>query len=241
MSSFTFIGDNGTFRSDELKLMVTAPIVRPSWAQVSNEVTAPGSTRKIIQRLKTYENAELTVRTVLANDTPENVRAVYSALRGSGKLILSSSPEEYMNVSVKPLVPEAVAQLTAELPISFVCEPFAYALEPTIVEISSVGVIVKNTGTIYSAPTIKLIPGTTSNITISVNNKPFVLAVPAELAYKQVIIDCDAQVAYYIEDGVKHSINQYTMYDYPLLHSGDNLVSVSGTASAELIANERWL
>ena len=241
MSSFTFIGENGTYTSDDLGLMITAPVVRPSWGQVSNEVTAPGSTRKIVQWLKTYDNAELTIRMVLADDTPENARAVYSALRGYGKLILSSSPDEYMNVSVKPLVPEAVAQLTAEIPISFVCEPFAYAIEPTTVEINGAGSIIENTGTMYSAPTIKLIPGTTSDITISVNNKPFVLAVPADLAYKQVIIDCDAQITYYIEDGVKHSINQYTTYDYPLLHPGDNLASVTGTAAADVIINERWL
>ena len=71
-------------------------------------------------------------------------------------MILSTAPGEYINCRVEPLIPQGVALDMAELPISFDCYPFAYAVDPTVTEIGTSYTTVNNTSSIYSAPIIAI-------------------------------------------------------------------------------------
>ena len=133
MSSFIFNG----FSSKELGLIITKPVFRPSWAEEVDEITIPGKTQKLRIHTGVYGSQSFTIETAIPEATPENVRRIYQALCGSGRLVLSSNPSEYLNVDVEPLVPQAIALCMAELPISFTALPFAYAIEPTTVTIGS--------------------------------------------------------------------------------------------------------
>lgn len=86
MSYFTFNGYNS---SDDL--IITQPVVRPSWSQEFNEV-ATGSVSKLIQFSRTYSNSPIEISAVIRNTSQERLRAVYNALRGFGKLSLSFIP-----------------------------------------------------------------------------------------------------------------------------------------------------
>lgn len=244
MSSFIFNGVS----SDELGLIITAPIIRPTWAKEVSEVTRAGSARKIIQESNTFGNADFVINTVIAETSPENVRSIFSKLSGFGKLLISTSPQEYLDVFIKPLVPEAVALTMAELPINVTALPFAYAVHPTVVDITKASpyVAVENAGTVYSQPEIRFTKTDNSDTDINVNGKIFTVKNPAggepiESGY-EIIIDCDVEVAYFIRNnGERVSINSDTYGDFPLLHTGTNYITHSGNLkNASIKVNERW-
>lgn len=240
MSYFLFNGVS----SNDLGLIITKPIVRPSWAREIAEQTAPGRTAKIMQQSTVYGNADFTIQAVIADAEPENVRQIYQALNGPGVLQISTAPAEYLDVYIQALVPEAVALLMAELPISVTALPFAKAVEPTVVDLSgaSQNTLVPNPGTVYSEPEIRF-TATGDQVTIYVNGKPFIVELTANEQGREVIIDCEAEVTYYVSDGgQKVSINSQTRYDYPLLHTGDNYIYYDGSVSAmSCCVRERWL
>lgn len=88
MSHFLFNGIN----SKDLGLIITQPIVRPTWAKQINEISAPGRTSKIMQISKTYANASMTVRSVISGTAPETIRRIYETLKGYGPLQISTAP-----------------------------------------------------------------------------------------------------------------------------------------------------
>lgn len=146
MSYFTFNGVD----SHDLGLIITQTPFRPSWAEQVEEITIPGRPEIIKNPNGTYSNQLLTINAVISDAS--KIRQIYSTLTGEGRLILSTNLTEYMNVRVEPLIPQGVALDMAELPITFDCYPFAYAIEPTVAEIGTVFTEVNNTSSIYSAP-----------------------------------------------------------------------------------------
>lgn len=234
MSYFIF----NDFNSED-HLIITQPVVRPSWARKVSEVAA-GSVSKIIQLSRTYENSPLEISTVITETS--SIKDIYSKLRGYGKLVLSSAPDEYINAVANILQPVAVAQDIAELDVSFVLLPFAYAVNPTIVTFADAPTEVNNSGSVFSAPVIKFTPSAAGEATIWVNGAAFIVKIPEYLSGKEIVIDCDAEITYYVDaSGIKVSINQLTYNDYPLLHEGTNYVNYTGAvSSAEINVRERW-
>ena len=150
MSYFTF---NGT-DSRDLGLILPETPFRPSWAESVDEITIPGRAEVIKNPNGTYPNQSLTINAVISDSS--KIQQIYSTLSGEGKLILSTAPSEYINCRVEPLIPQGVALDMAELPITFDCYPFAYAVEPTATEIGTDITTVSNTSSVYSAPIIAI-------------------------------------------------------------------------------------
>lgn len=150
MSSFTF---NGT-TSDELGLIITETPFRPSWTEQAEDIIIPGRAEIIKHSNGIYDDQQLPVNAVISD--PAKIRQIYGTLSGKGRLILSTAPDEYLNVRVEPLIPQGVALDMAELPITFTCAPFAYALTPTAVQIGTTYTEVQNNSSIYSAPIIEI-------------------------------------------------------------------------------------
>ena len=229
--------------SRELGLMITKPVIRPTWGREVSEYKRSGGFTNLLQACDTYENAQLTIYTAFTGATPAAVRALYQAVSGFGRLWLSSAPTEYMNVYSAPLVPEPVALAMAEIPLTFTVLPFAYAVEPTVQDITSAtsNTEVENAGTVFSEPEIRF-TATGTEVSIYTNNEQFRVELPEEVQGVEVIVDCAAQVAYYVSGGSKVAINQHTYGEYPLLHVGTNVIRHAGTISAASInVKERWL
>ena len=150
MSYFTFNGID----SRDLGLIITETPFRPSWAEQVEEITIPGRPEVIKNPNGTFENQPLTVSAVIGDKS--KIRQIYSTLTGEGKLILSTNLTEYINVRVEPLIPQGVALDMAELPITFDCYPFAYAITPSETDIVDTYTEVENNSNIYSAPIIKI-------------------------------------------------------------------------------------
>lgn len=235
MSSFIFNGYNS---SDDL--IITQPVVRPSWSQEFNEI-ATGSVSKLIQFSRTYSNSPIEISAVIKNTSQERLRILYNALRGFGKLIIGRYPDEYLNAVASVLQPVGVAMTMAEINISFTLLPFAYAASPTTVSFSTDYTRVTNNGTVFSAPEIRFTPTSAGDLIIDVNGGTFVVKVPESLVNREITVDCDAEVTYYRENADKISINYLTYNDYPLLHTGDNYVRYIGNAENSVInVRERW-
>ena len=150
MSYFKFNGID----SRDLGLIITQTPFRPSWAEQVEEINIPGRAEVIKNPNGTYDNQTLTINAVISDSS--KIRQIYSTLTGEGRLILSTNLNEYMNVRVEPLIPQGVALDMAELPITFDCYPFAYAVTPTEVNLSRVYTEVNNTSSIYSAPIFEI-------------------------------------------------------------------------------------
>ena len=235
----SYIQFNDYDSSDDL--IITKPIVRPTWGKTVNEVTLPGNPRSVMQQLDCYENADFTISAVIADASPENVHRIYSSLCGFGKLLISTAPDEVLDVWIKPITPEPVALLMAEIDINVTARPFATALSPTDVALSASYTEINVEGTAFAAPIIT-VTATTGTAVITVNDEDFQVVVPSNLSSKEFIIDCDKQVSYYLDGGNKVSISNITFGDYPLLHTGKNYCKYSGTAAAAQVEYyERWL
>lgn len=235
MSWFTFNNYNSS--ND---LIITQPVIRPSWAQEANEIST-NKVSHIIQFSRSYSCSPLTVHAVIKNTSAENIRRLYSSLQGYGRLILSANPDEYICAVASVLQPEAVAMTMAELDIMFTLLPFAYAVNPTVVNISSSYTKVNNNGTVFSAPEIKFTPVSAEDVTIDVNGAVFVVKVPENLINNEITVDCDIEETYYFENDSRISINNLTYYNYPLLHTENNYVKISENAvNATVNVRERW-
>lgn len=150
MSYFTFNGVD----SRDLGLILPKTPFRPSWAEQVEEINIPGRAEVIKNPNGTYDNQNLTINAVISDAS--KMRQIYSTLTGEGKLILSTNLNEYMNVRVEPLISQGVALDMAELPITFDCYPFAYAVTPTEFELSHTYTEVNNNSSIYSAPIFEI-------------------------------------------------------------------------------------
>lgn len=237
MSSFIFNGHN----SDDLGLMVTQPIIRPSWAAEYNELTAAGGIRKVMQKMNTFGNASFSIETYLDDASQDNIRRIFGAISGSGKLVVSTAPDEYLDVIISPISPVPVAFLAAEISVQLTARPFAYAVSPTIVDLTGAASYaeIENKGTVFSAPEIRL--KGSGDVTINVNGADFIIKIPSDLNSKEIVIDCDSQVAYYMDGNSMISVTHRTYNNFPLLHEGKNYMKYTGTVS-EMKCNvrERW-
>lgn len=244
MSYFVF----NSVSSENLGLIVLERVARPSWACDVTEYEIAGNPTPVLIPKDTFQNAELVIRTALVHKGDFSaLRRAFAVLNGFGTLTLSDYPDEYMNVFLKPIVPETKALYTSELPIYATVRPFAYAVNPTVQAVTASSTEVNNVGTVFSAPEIRFIP-TSDNVIVTVNNVDFSVENLSQvgtqsLIGKEVVIDSEAHVTYFVgEDGRKWSVNDHTFNDYPRLHTGLNYVRHNGNVSEMSInVRERWL
>lgn len=245
MSTFTY----NSVTSDELGLIITNTIVRPTWAPEIEFTPIIGRPRLNPFVKSYYNNERLIVRAVIADAIPAKVRQIYNALRGSGELIISTAPNEFLNVYPHLPVPEAKAIMMAELPIEFECEPFAYALtdsEVTITSATSSYAEVPNGGTAFTDPQITYIASAAST-NIDCNGVVMTVTTPTEIVNASypdtysITLDCEAQLAYYTKpNGDTVACTELTTGLFPRLHAGTNWMKHSGAQSMTVTYRERW-
>lgn len=238
MSRFIF----GGVSSDEMGLIVTEPIIRPSWDLEKSEVKRPGASSNLILTGRNFANASMVIQTAIAQADTNTVRQIYSTLRGLDKLQLSTAPQEYLLAMPEPLVPEAVALAMGKLPVNFTLLPFARAVAPTVVTLTASGQYtqIDNAGTVYSEPEISFISAG-EDIRIFTNGEEFRMEFPSGLTDVLITLNCEAEVAYCTQSGVKTALTQYTYGDFPQLHTGENFMRYTGsTASISVNVKERW-
>lgn len=189
------------------------------------------------------------MQAVIADASTTSVRSIYNALRGYGTLVISTAATEYMNAYARLPVPEPQALLMAELPIEFDCEPFAYALSESSVDITSATSAyteVENTGTAFTDPQITYIASAAST-NIDCNGVVMTVTTPTEIVNASypdtysITLDCEAQLAYYTKpNGDTVACTELTTGLFPRLHAGTNWMKHSGAQSMTVTYRERW-
>lgn len=245
MSSFTFKG----ISSNTLGLIITRPIVRPTWAPEIEYTPIIGRPRQNAFTKPWYPNSRLQVSAVISDASESKVRTIYNALRGYGTLTISTAANEYMNAYVRLPVPEPQALLMAELPIEFDCEPFAYAIAESSVDITSATSNyqeVENTGTAFTDPEITII-ASAATTTIDCNGAVITVTTPAEIVNASyadtysITLDCDTQIAYYTKpDSSTVTCTELTSGPFPRLHTGSNWLKHSAATAVTVSYRERW-
>lgn len=242
MSSFTFNGVS----SDTLGIIITKPIIRPSWAPETEFTPVPGRPRQLPHTKEWYPNKAFTVKACMADASPTKVQQIYNTLRGYGTLVISTSPNEQLNVYVEELDPEGVALLMAEFPITFNAEPFANAIEPKSINVKGVDVVVNNEGTAFVDPLITIIPSQATTSVIC-NGKTMTVNTPQEIidasyaSTYSITLDCEGELAYYTKpDSSKVGCTQCTQGPFPRIGSGLNSITIQNVQSAALVMRERW-
>lgn len=244
MSSFTF----NSVSSDTLGLIITRPMIRPTWQPETEFTPIIGRPRQNPFTKSWYPNSRISVSAVIADASETNVRNIYDKLKGYGELEISTAEGEYVNAYVRLPVPEAQALLMAELPIEFECEPFAYAKTVKTVTITNATsyLEIENKGTAFVDPIITYVANAAST-SFLFNGKTITVTTPAEIveaSYSSsytITLDCDAQLAYYTKpNSTTAGCTQLTSGPFPRMHTGKNYISHSGITAGQLSFRERW-
>ena len=266
MSFFIFNDVN----NEDLGLIITKPIMRPTWSEEISTSSIPGRARPISRHTGNYYPSNLSIHTALMEEaTPERVQTIYKKLQGEGILVIGNDirdlqdedkkPKEYMNVCIETIVPEAVAVMAAEIQLKITCYPFAYAIEPTILDITDNIYIpeqeqhpvnIYNNTAIYWEPTIEyVLEHSEDEVAFETGGSWFHVKTPDEIKnavdpskYK-IVIDSENRICYYIRpDEVMVSCTQNTNGKFPQLRVGVSEVQhTKQLVSAIMNQKERWL
>lgn len=242
MSYFIFNGYN----SRDLGIIVTKPIIRPTWAPEMEYISIPGRPRQMPKEKTWYPNKPLNIEAVLSDAAPAKVREVYAKLRGYGVLNISTAPDEYLNCYVEELDPNGVAIMMAEFPIRLTVEPFAYSSTLKEYSIANAENIITYNGSVFCDPQIVIQPiaATTS---VTCNGKTITINTPQEIIDSNyattysITLDCEGQIAYYTRPtGDNVGCTQLTNGQFPRLHEGDNYIEAQTVRDAVIKYRERW-
>jgi len=238
MSIFIFKG----ISSSLFGILESAPMP-PANDEIVTEVETAGHISNAYYLTGRYANREISV--VLGIKDKSKLRTLYSWLTGTGQLIFSSEPDKYYKVIRIEKTPERMSVRFGKVEVRFTVEPFAYAVSPTELDLTSASSYMKvpNAGTMFSAPEIRFVP-TAEQVKVDVNGAEFIVSGLLEQAANgfTVVIDCDLEVVYYISGDQKIDITYKSKNNFPLLHTGDNYIKHDGNISSMSVnVKERWL
>lgn len=206
-------------------------------------IEAAGRTTNAYVTTGRYEHQDIPV--VLGIPDKSKLRDLYSWLTVTGALAFGNELDKFYRVIRIVKTPERMSVRFGKVTITFTVEPFAYAVSPTIIDLTDASdyTAVPNVGSMYSAPEISFVPSE-EEVKIHVNGKSFTVSGLSEQVSEglTVVIDCDLEVVYYIKNNQKIDITYKSKNNFPLLHTGDNYIKHNGNISSMSVnVKERWL
>ena len=244
MSTFSF----GGYTSEQLGLIVTRPIIRPTWQPETEFTPIIGRVRLNPFTKSYYNNTRITISAVITDAARDNMRLIYQVLRGYGALTISTATDECVNAYCRLPVPEAQALLMAELPIEFECEPFAFKETPksSVITSATTYTLIENEGTVFTDPIINFKPAKTSTV-FDVNGKTITVTTPQAIisaSYStnySMTLDCEGEIAYYTTpDNENIACTELTTGTFPRLSPGESLIKHDGVNYAKITYYERF-
>lgn len=218
--------------SEDLGLMATKSVIPPASATQFETVSIPNRESPIFKAKTQRKEITITIQTTIVEEN--KIREIYKALQGKGILVLSTEPDKYYTATVQELVPEHIALYMGTLPISFICDPFAYSANDQLTEYGTTTDI-ENSGTYYSEPLIKVYGN--GDLTLTLNSETWNLT----SVDGYIVIDSQRKLVY--KDNTV-MLNKISRTDgrivFPCFNTGVNRISTTGT-KMEIKKNERWL
>lgn len=218
--------------SEDLGLMVTKSVIPPASATQHDIISIPNRESPIFKAKTQRKEITITIQTTIVEEN--KIREIYKALQGKGILVLSTEPDKYYTATVQELVPEHIALYMGTLPISFICDPFAYSVNDQLTEYGTTADI-ENSGTYYSEPLIKVYG--TGDLTLTLNGEVWNLSNIDEY----ITIDSQRKLVYKDNTIMLSKISRADgRIVFPCFNTGVNRISTTGT-KLEVKKNERWL
>ena len=221
--------------STDLGLIISSSVIPPTSPEEYEIQPVPGRDVPLWIAKNTRQTIEIQMQTVITD--PTKLRTIYSALQGRGNLVLSDEPDKYYVGSIQALIPQAIALRMGTLPLSFICEPFAYSLSNDMITSTEHSTSISVSGTAPCLPIVKIYGSGYNEITI--NDETWKIADINEY----VTIDSPRNLVYKDNAVLLNKVSRYDNKVYlPMFNVGTNLILTTDNISKiEVIKNERWL
>ena len=149
-SYFEFMDVNS---QSDLHIMITKPLVRPTWTEEIEYISIPQKAEKQQSRSGVYENKEVTVEGVVDSQYKSEI---YGELHGTGALVFSSAENERMHAEVTEIRFEPVTNDLYEVSITFSVLPFVQKHIEEFQSVSKNYTMFENTGSFDSEPIFRI-------------------------------------------------------------------------------------
>ena len=208
------------------------PITKPGMR--IKETTIDGIDGSIIEELgySSYDRPLLIGLTQNAN-----IDAIVKYFSGNGEVVFSNEADKFYKATIVNQIDYARLVRFKTATVVFRVQPFKYKLDeiPTTIPTSENVYNVWNWGTEISKPLIHLMGSGTVECRVN-GSSAFSYTFPANET--EVYIDSESQDAY-LGSVLK---NRNMVGEFPILNSGDNEISFTGTlTSVEIYARSRWI
>lgn len=238
MLSFTFNNKNSF---SDFGILVEKRPELPSPKRRVSYVDIPGRHSGLRYDEKTFEDITIAVECSFKGDPYKRIDDIKKWLIGSGEqdLIFSYQPDKRYVAQVVNSIDFSIAlKIVSKFIIIFNCRPFKYAVENTPVVIQTGdGFSLVNEGSLESRPVIKVF--STGEGSFKINDFEVFLS---EISSPNVVIDSELEEAYTIESGLPVNANNYISGEYPVLETGINTITFTGSITKlEITPNWRWL
>lgn len=233
MLSFNFNGKD-SFNDYGIYVLQNPSILSPKRRVTTSYI--PGRNSSLRYDENTYEDITISVSCGVKDDSIiDKIDDIKGWLIGAGEseLIFDFQPnKKYIAQVVNSIDFAQSIEIFSEFPIIFNCRPFKYAVDNSIITMTSSGII-NNIGTIYAEPKIKVFGS--GNINLNIGSQVINLIGINNC----IIIDSDLQDCY---DDNGSNLNNKMNGEFPIFNVGENNISWTGNATKlEITPNWRWL
>lgn len=235
MLSFTFAGKNSY--TDYGIAIATRPTL-PSPKRRVTFMEIPGRHSSVRYDEKTYQDITLVVECALKSrdNLVHQIDAIKGWLFPAGEddLVFSFQDDrKYLAQVVNAIDFAQVLRYTSLFPIVFSCRPFKYAVDNSLVTLTTSGTVMQNPGSVESEPIISVYG--TGNVNLNINGQ---LVALYDLEGR-MILNTEIQDAY---DDSMNNLNPKMAGEFPVLSPGSNTIEWLGTVQKlEIVPNWRWL
>ena len=193
----------------------------------------PGRSGNLHESEKAFDNYTKSVECLVAKGA--DIDRMASILRGSGTIIFSNEPERVYRVTIINQIDIAyAAKKFRNFLLQLDTHPFKFSASPLDDEIIATSAVTfYNRGSWESEPIIEVYGS--GNVTLTINNKPYIL----KNISGSVTVNSEMMEVY---KGIENKNNTFEADEFPILNTGENTISWSGSVSKVVIQpNWRWL
>lgn len=185
----------------------------------------------------TYEDITIILESSIKDvtnvaDKIDNIKARLSGAGESDLIFSFQASKKYIAQVVNSIDFKQVYKFISTFPIVFNCRPFKYSTDNEVITITQSPSIINNEGTFKNEPVIKVYGS--GDITININDESILIKdVDEYVTIDSVLKDC------YKDYVLK---NSDMIGDFPILNTGENVVSFSSSVSKmDINVNTVWL
>jgi predicted phage tail component-like protein len=232
--SFTF-GDKNSYIDFGI-LIVQRPSI-PSPQRRISFLTIPGRSSSIKYDPDVYDDITITVECSVKDsnnlaDKLDNIKGWLLSIGESDLIFSFQNDRKYIAQVVNTIDFKQIYKVLGKFPIVFNSKPFKYDISNNVIAMSICS-IVRNQGTRYSNPVIKVYGSGNINLTVDTQ------IIQLTNISNHIIIDSELEDCY---DTSGNNLNNLMSGDFPVLNVGDNNITWTGAVTkVEITPNWRWI